>query len=140
LYRYAEAILDALGPLSASGGARGRGAQRAVQRCLILGHTRDLVDNLLKWVFPGAELAAASPGPGAEAGATPGGGGGGGVAGKPPPGLLRFAAHLLLFLQALLPDGGGLQVGLLALPGVRLVTCIILVHHTGCHHRCFTAK
>ena len=106
----AEAILEALGPLSA-GGARGRGAQRAVQRCLILGHTRELVvDNLLQWVYPGADLAADAD-KGASRGGASASAGVGGSGRKPPPGLLRFAVHLLLFLQALLPDGGGLQPG-----------------------------
>jgi hypothetical protein len=35
----------------------------------------------------------------------------GAAGGKPPPSLLRFSAHLLLFLQLLIPDGGGLQPG-----------------------------
>lgn len=49
-----------------SSGGRGRAAQRAVQRCIILGHTRELVvDNLLRLIFPQQPgQAAAGPGGG----------------------------------------------------------------------------
>ena len=107
----AEAILDALRPLSELRGAVGD--QRDVQRCLILGRTRELVtDAITRWIFPDEKDVGDRTGDGADADAdaddaetllAP--------APSAPPSLLRFAAHLLLFLQALLPDGGGLAPG-----------------------------
>ena len=99
----AESILDALRPLAEAERPREARAQRDAQRCLILGRTRELVvECALRWVFPervdGGGLGADGSGTSA-------------TEAKPPPGLLRFAAHLLLFLQALLPDGGGLAPG-----------------------------
>ena len=102
----AEAILDALRPLAEAERPREARAQRDAQRCLILGRTRELVvECALRWVFPERVDGGAGGGAGsADAlSAT--------AEAKPPPGLLRFAAHLLLFLQALLPDGGGLAPG-----------------------------
>ena len=93
----AEAILDAL-PL-------GGGEHRRAQGCLILGRTRELVvDNVLRWLFPGMD-------PKTLDGDTDEASVHAALVDSPvhSPELLRFAAHLLLFLRELLPDGGGLQ-------------------------------
>jgi nuclear pore complex protein Nup107 len=94
----AEAILDALKPL-------GGGEHRRAQGCLILGRTRELVvDNVLRWLFPGMD-------PKTLDGDTDEASVHAALVDSPvhSPELLRFAAHLLLFLRELLPDGGGLQ-------------------------------
>ena len=107
--RTAEEILETLRPLAARGarGARARLAQRDAQRCLILGRTRELAAEAApRWVFPsgsGEDFEASHAMSSASMSSA--------SASSPPPGLLRFAAHLLLFLQTALPDGGGLQAG-----------------------------
>jgi len=108
--RTAEEILETLRPLAAreARGARARLAQRDAQRCLILGRTRELAAELApQWVFPSGEppdFEAMSEPLNAMSSASM-------SSASPPPGLLRFAAHLLLFLQTALPEGGGLQAG-----------------------------
>ena len=107
--RTAEEILETLRPLAAreARGARARLAQRDAQRCLILGRTRELAAEAApRWVFPsgsGEDFEASHAMSSASMSSA--------SASSPPPGLLRFAAHLLLFLQTALPDGGGLQAG-----------------------------
>ena len=99
--RTAEEILEKLRPLAAreARGARARLAQRDAQRCLILGRTRELAAEAApSWVFPEGD-----PHSDLETSGVP--------SAPPPPGLLRFAAHMLLFLQTALPEGGGLQPG-----------------------------
>ena len=103
--RTAEEILETLRPLAAreARGARARLAQRDAQRCLILGRTRELAAEAApKWVFPEEAPEAER----VEADIS-----GKGPSSPPPPGLLRFAAHMFLFLQTALPEGGGLQPG-----------------------------
>ena len=124
LPRTAEAILDALEPLArreasrgafGGGGARGRRgpSQRDAQRCLVLGRTRELVqDVVLRWV---------ESGPSEEHGSKR-------AAAPPPAPLLRSGAHLLLFLQALLPDGGGLNPGGALHFHLNRVTALYVVH------------
>ena len=124
LPRTAEAILDALEPLArreasrgafGGGGARGRRgpSQRDAQRCLVLGRTRELVqDVVLRWV---------ESGPSEERGSKR-------AAAPPPAPLLRSGAHLLLFLQALLPDGGGLNPGGALHFHLNRVTALYVVH------------
>jgi len=100
----AEAILDALKPL-------GGGEHRRAQGCLILGRTRELVvDNVLRWLFPGVDFD--FPGETDRAdGSMDEARVHAALVDCPvrSPELLRFATHLLLFLRELLPDGGGLQ-------------------------------
>ena len=105
--RTAEEILETLRPLAAreARGARARLAQRDAQRCLILGRTRELAAEAApQWVFPSGEDFEAMSEDNAMSSASM-------SSASPPPGLLRFAAHLLLFLQTALPEGGGLQAG-----------------------------
>jgi nuclear pore complex protein Nup107 len=72
-------------------------AHRTVQTHLILGKTKELLLNhMMHWIFPQDELEH----------------GGERVQSKPlDVGLTRFVAHALLFLESMLPDGGGLSPG-----------------------------
>lgn len=111
----AESILEALNPLAEreSHASVSKKAQRDTQRCLILGRTRELaVEIVTRWVFrdlgsaevlsKGAEKHDAEPVTNNPMGYE--------KTNPPNPTLLRFATHLLLFLQDALPEnGGGLQ-------------------------------
>lgn len=70
---------------------------RTVQTHLILGKTKELLlEHMLKWIFPEQELEQND-----ERASL-----------KPlDPGLTRFVAHALLFLESLLDEGGGLSPG-----------------------------
>ena len=113
---------DALEPLArgrlreapSGAAAPGAAAGRAARRAEVPGarsHAQLVQDVVLRWVESGPSEEHGSKHAAAPAGA-----------------LLRSGAHLLLFLQALLPDGGGLNPGGALHFHLNRVTALYVVH------------